>query len=175
MHVALFGFEADDDAFLGSGIQRIAIERERRDHAADLRSPERAAVPQPDRVHPSIRLGLGGGVQPILVQEWPCADRSVHVAAPQDIAARAVHEDDVAIGGPDGDDGLAQRRAAAHAAAHRDVPEGPWVGVERLVRCGVVPRRAEVREPCGFLTGRALFRHGGARDQHRVDTEKARH
>src|SRR5207247_9745321 len=56
-----------------------SIERERRDHAADLRCPERATVPQPDRVHPSIRLGLGGGVQPILVEEWARADGAVHV------------------------------------------------------------------------------------------------
>ncbi len=171
----MLAVEPEHDALFGASVQRIAIEREGRRDAANVFFPERFAVAQPEGVHPAFRLRFRRDVEPVCVEQRAGAGGAIEPRSPQHVAAGAIDEDDVAVRGAGRDDGLAECRSAADAAAELHVPQGPRVGVQGLLCGGVVAGGPEIGEPVRFLTDRTVSDDRRAPACDRVDTEKARH
>jgi len=96
----VLGLEAEHHALFRTGVEPLAVERERGGDASRRRAPQLPAIAQTDRVHPALGLRLCGDVEPVFVEERAGTDASVEVRPPQDLATRAIDEHEVSSAVP---------------------------------------------------------------------------
>ena len=149
LHLAFLRLQAQHRALVGADVERAGcrVEGEWGKDASHASAPQRVAVAQAHRVHLSVGVRLGGDKQPVLIQQRAGAYRPVDTDFPKHSAARAIEQHHVAVPRPHGDDGFAQRWAAAHAAPHGRVPEGAGGGIEAFLCGGVVALVTKVDGP----------------------------